>query len=114
MSEFRNEIKSLYEFDRASTNGFNYVFEKHLEPHTVIYVKLPTISANKRGINDIAWMVDDEGCSLAGTISKNPLDEKKALWQPIQENHEINKVTSAIRITSGDNACNVVIRAILN
>lgn len=112
MSEFRNVIKSLYEFDRASTNGFNYVFEKHLEPHTVIYVKLPTISANKRGINDIAWMVDDEGCSLAGTIAKNPFETE--LWQPIQQNHEINKVTSVIRITSGDNPCNVAIRAILN
>jgi hypothetical protein len=111
MSEFRNVIKTLYEFDRGSTNGFNYVFEKHLEPNTEIFVKLPTVSANKRGINDIAWMVKGDG-ALFGTIAKNPFETD--LWQLINENDEVNKVTSVIKIVSGESGCDVAIRAILN
>lgn len=111
MSEFRNVIKSLYEFDRATTNGFNFVFEKHLEPNTEIYVKLPAVSANKRGVNDIAWMAKGD-VSLYGTISKRPFETD--LWQVINEHDEINKVTSVIKIVSGESGCDIAIRAILN
>lgn len=116
----------LLEFDRAGTTGFNFVFEYDLAPEETVIVKMPAISANKRGINDIGWLsdadVDEYGVpkiTLYGTLAKNPKSDK-ALWQEIRENDEINKCTAAIKIeNNGGNAkkngaCRIEMRAILN
>ena len=102
----------LYEFDRTGTTGFNFVFEKDLKANETIIVKMPAISANKRGINDIGWLSDGD-ITLYGTLAKNPKSDK-ALWQEIREHDEVNKVTAAIKIVNNGGACRVEMRAILN
>jgi hypothetical protein len=101
---------NLYEFDRTGTTGFNFVFEKDLKANETIIVKMPAISANKRGINDIGWL-SDGNVTLYGTLAKNPKSEK-ALWQEIRVNDEVNKVTSAIKIVNNGDACRIEMRAI--
>lgn len=102
----------LLEFDRTGTTGFNFVFEKDLKAGETVIVKMPAISANKRGINDIGWLSDGD-ITLYGTLAKNPKSEK-ALWQEIRENDEVNKVTSALKIVNNGDACRIEMRAILN
>ena len=102
----------MYEFKRL-TNGFNYVFEKTLSGNKTILLKMPPISANKRGINDIGFCAEN-GVSLYSTISSEP-DDDTAIWQEIQPFDEVNKTTSFIKIvnTSAENK-RVNIRVILN
>lgn len=102
----------LYDFERASGNAFNFVFEKDLAANEVVVVKLPAVSANKRGINDIGWLSDGD-VTLYGSLAKNPKSEK-ALWQEIRENDEVNKVTAAIKIVNNGGACRIEMRAIFN
>jgi hypothetical protein len=101
----------LLEFERT-TNAFNFVFEKDLAENETVIVKMPSVSANKRGINDIGWLSDGT-VTLYGTLARNPKSEK-ALWQEIRENDEINKVTSAIKIINNGAACRIEMRAIFN
>lgn len=101
----------VLEFERT-TNAFNYVFERDLKANETIVVKMPVVSANKRGINDIGWASNGD-VTLKATISKNPSSDK-AIWQDILENQDINKVTSAIKIINNGTACRVEIRAIFN
>lgn len=105
-------MDKLFEFERSGTTGFNFVFEKDLEANETIIVKMPAISANKRGINDIGW-VSDGDVTLYGTLAKNPKSEK-ALWQEIRVYDEVNKVTSAIKIVNNGGPCRIEMRAILN
>ena len=113
----------LLEFDRT-TNAFNFVFERDLKANETVIVKMPVVSANKRGINDIGWVsdcdvsVDGDGnevpsLTLYGTLAKNPRSEK-ALWQEIRVNDEVNKVTSALAIVNKGGACRIEMRAIFN
>ena len=101
----------IYEFDRT-TNAFNFVFEKELKAKEIVIVKMPVVSANKRGINDIGWL-SDGNVTLYGTVEKNP--KTAVLWHEIKEYHEINKVTSALKIENiGDKPCKIAIRVIFN
>lgn len=114
----------LYEFDRT-TNAFNFVFEHEIPPGETIYVKMPVVSANKRGINDIGWVSNAEvekigedeipKIKLEGTLAKNPKGPN-ALWQEIRVHDEINKCVSAIRITNtnSEKSCRIEMRAIFN
>lgn len=105
----------MYEFKNASQShhGFNYIFEKSLKAREIIILKMPPITPNKRGINDIGWQADGD-VTLYGTLSSKP-ETDTALWQEIEENHEVNKTISALKIVnSGDTECNVAIRVILN
>lgn len=114
ISELVNNLSNirLLEFERVGTTGFNFVFEKDLKANETIIVKMPAISANKRGINDIGWL-SDGNIKLYGTLAKNPKSEK-ALCQEIRENDEVNKVTSALIIVNSGDACRIEMRAILN
>lgn len=100
----------LLEFDKTGTTGFNFVFERDLKANETVIVKMPAVSANKRGINDIGWLSDGD-IKLYGTLAKNPKSEK-ALWQEIRDNDEINKVTAAIKIVNNGDACRIEMRAI--
>lgn len=113
----------LYEFERT-TNAFNFVFEKDLKANETIIVKMPVVSANKRGINDIGWLsdcdvdVNEEGnvipkLNLYGMIAKNPKNPN-ALCQEIRVNDEVNKVVSALVIVNNGGACRIEMRAIFN
>ena len=101
----------LHEFTRLTT-GFRFVFEKNLGPYETIIVKMPAISANKRGVNDIGWL-SNGNVTLYGTFAKNPLSEN-ALWQEIRENDEVNKTTAAIKIVNNGDSCRIEMCAILN
>jgi hypothetical protein len=101
----------LLDFERH-TNAFCFVFEKDLDANETVIVRMPAVSANKRGVNDIGWLSNGK-VTLYGTLSKNPISEK-ALWQEIRENDEVNKVTSALKIVNNGDACRIEIRAILN
>ena len=110
----------LLGFSRT-TSAFNYVFEGEIPAGETIYVKLPAVSANKRGIHDIGWASDAEldevgvpKIRLWGTLAKNHKD-KNAIWQEINPNDEINKCTSVIKIENLDTkACRIEMRAIFN
>ena len=99
----------LLEFNRT-TNAFNFVFEKVLEANETVMVKMPAVSANKRGINDIGWQTDGD-VTLYGTLSSKPTSET-ALWQIIEDNDDVNKTVSAIKIVNNAGACNIAIRVI--
>ena len=102
----------ILEFERT-TNAFNFVFERNLKAGEEVIVKMPVVSANKRGINDIGWICNGD-VTIKGTLAKNPKNPE-ALWQEIRDFDEINKVTSALKIkNNGDTDCRIEIRAIFN
>lgn len=94
------------------TNGFNFVFEAEIDAKETAILKMPAVSANKRGINDIGWQTDGD-VTLYGTLSEKA-NKENVLWQEIGEKEDINKTVSALKIVNNGGACRVVIRAILN
>ena len=102
----------LYEFERTTT-GFSFVFEKDIAAGETIIVKMPRISANKRGVNDIGWATNGDKVKLYGTFAENP-KSPKALWQEIREYDEVNKTTAAVKIENKGDACRIEMRAVLN
>lgn len=97
-------------FERV-TNGFNFVYEKELAANETVILQMPSVSPNKRSVNDIGWQ-SDGNVTLYGTLSGNP-ESDKALWQEIKEGDEVNKTVSAIKIVNGGFDCKVAVRAIL-
>ena len=109
----------LFKFEQT-TNAFNYVFAYDIPAKTTICVKLPVVSANKRGINDIGWAsdakLDEVGVpqiKLYGTFAKDYRDVN-AIWQEIGAGDEINKCTSFIKIENTGETCRIEMRAIFN
>ena len=93
-------------------NAFNFAFEKWLDANETIILKMPVVSANKRGVNDIGWISNGD-VRIYGTFSENPRSNE-ALWQEINVNDEINKTTSALKIENRGDRCKIEMRAILN
>ena len=102
----------MYTFRNTTNYGFCYVFEKTLKPNEIAIIKMPSISPNKRGVNDIGWQTDGDAV-LYGTLSSNPTSEN-AMWEKIEENFEVNKTVYAIKVVNGLNESKVAIRVILN
>ena len=102
----------VFEFDRDNSSAFIYNFEKDLADNEIVIVKMPRVTANKRGVNDIGWLSDGD-VTLYGTLAKDPRN-KKALYQEIKENDDVNKVTSAVAVVNNGVACRIEMRAILN
>lgn len=99
-------------FRKSTDSGFNYVFEREFAPSEEVILKMPPISANKRGINDIGWQADGD-ITIYGTLASNPKTTK--LWSEIRDNDAVNKTTTAIKIKNvGTTRCTVIVRAILN
>ena len=101
----------MQEFKRT-TNGFNFVYEDELEANGTVILKMPPVSPNKRGINDIGWQSDGD-IKLFGTLSSEP-ESDDALWQEIKDGEEVNKTVYALKVVNNGAACKVAIRAILN
>lgn len=101
----------MLEFKRT-TNGFNFVFEKKLSAGENVVVKMPPVSANKRGFGDIGWQSDGD-VRLYGTLSRDP-EGDNALWQEINPFDEVNRTVSALKIVNEGNQCEIVIRVLLN
>lgn len=100
----------MQEFKKTG-NAFNFVYENELMANETVILKMPTVSPNKRGINDIGWQTDGD-ISLYGTLSSRP-ESDDALWQEIKESEEINKTVSAVKVLNNGDACKVVIRVIM-
>jgi len=94
------------------TNAFNFVYEKELAANETVILKMPTVSPNKRGVNDIGWQTDGDNVKLYGTVSSDP-ESDMALWQEIKESDEVNKTVSAIKVVNSGAACKVAIRVIM-
>lgn len=92
--------------------GFNYVLDTEIKAGETILAKIPRLSPNKRGVNDIGWMTDGD-VHLYGTLCRDP-EREDTLWQEIEPFDEINKTISAIKIENKAEDCRVVIRIILN
>lgn len=98
---------------KSEGNGFNYIYENELAPNEERILKMPRVSANKRGVNDVGFQYED-GIVLSATLAQRPGDEN-TIWQEIQPFDEINKTTAYIKIVnSGEKSARVSIRAILN
>ena len=102
----------MEQFKRSTKDGFIYVFEKELAPNEVCLLKMPPISANKRGYNDIGWQATGN-VDLYGTLETKP-DVNSKLWQKIEPYDEVNKTIAFLKIVNGSGACKIVIRALLN
>ena len=98
----------------ASAFGFSYYFDYLVPANETIFLKMPTVSANKRGINDVGYAYEP-GINLYATLSEDPTKET-ALWMKVNPFTEINKTVSCIKIVNTDieNPKRVNIRAILN
>lgn len=112
MEKLTGAFRKMDKF-RKVTNAFNFIYEKKLTAHETIILQMPSVSPNKRGINDIGWQTDSDDITLYGTLSSQP-ESEKAIWQEIKDNDEINKTVSALKIVNGGSVCNIAIRAILN
>lgn len=100
----------MLEFKKTN-NGFNFVFEKELAADETVIVKMPPVSPNKRGVNDIGWQTDGD-VTLYGTLSSNS-ESDTALWQEIKDSDEVNKTVAAIKVVNGGTACKIAIRVIM-
>lgn len=110
MSDFYRDDDGVFRFDRTN-NAFNYLFDYNLSPNEVIIVKLPEVTSNKRGINDIGWQASGN-VELFGTLRYNI--NKEIIWDKIENNSEINKTVSALKIVNGSSPSRIILRAILN
>lgn len=99
------------EMFKNESNAFNFVYEKELAADETVILKMPVVSPNKRGVNDIGWQADGD-VTIYGTLSSKP-ESDTALWQEIKENDTVNKTVSAIKVVNGGAACNVAIRVIM-
>ena len=106
-------MQAIEVFKNNSRYGFSYYYDKKVRPGEIRYLKMPTVSPNKRGINDIGFAYED-GISIYATLSADPFGEN-TIWQKINQYDEINKTISYIKIeNAGESNARVNIRAILN
>lgn len=100
---------------KNTSNAFNYVFEDDIPAGEVVLLKMPPVSSNKRGINDIGFMAD-EALKIYATISATPDIDSLDAWQEINPYDEINKTTAYLKIVnkSTDSSGKVIIRVIMN
>lgn len=101
-------------FKNDTVSAFSYSFERVLAAGETILLKMPVVSSNKRGVNDIGFTAED-GITLYATLSARPENDSVTVWQEIRPYDEINKTTAYIKIVnnSGDKR-RVNIRALLN
>lgn len=96
----------------SAHNGFSFYINKTVPCGEEMYVKMPVVSANKRGVNDIGFAYED-GIKLYATLSED-LSSENTIWQEIQPFDEINKTAAYIKIVNGgENSAKVNLRAIL-
>ena len=62
--------EEMEEFERMTT-GFDYVYEETVGAGEIIYLKMPVVSANKRGVNDIGWQCDGDDVALYCPASRS-------------------------------------------
>ena len=104
--------EEMEKFERMTT-GVDYVYEETVGAGEIIYLKMPVVSANKRGVNDIGWQCDGDDVALYATMSRKP--HKTELWSEVKENYVVNKTVSALKFENKDTKpCNLCVRVRLN
>lgn len=99
---------------KNTTSGFNYIFDEDVPAGETLLLKMPPVTAHKRGINDIGFMADTN-ITLYATILESPDVDRDDDWQEIQPFDEINKTTAFLKIVNeSDHSGRVIVRAILN
>ena len=99
-------------FTHCDNCGFNYWWKGVVKSGDTVLLRLPHVTANKRGVNDIAWQIDGDAL-LYATASDHPQDED-TLWQEIRDYEDINKCASAVKIVGEGGDSKAIIRIILN
>lgn len=96
------------------SNAFNLVYEDVIPPGETVYIKMPPVSSNKRGINDIGWQTDNNELILYGTLSGRPKKDD-TMWDRIYTAQDVNKTTAYIKaVNPSDKEAKLIIRAIMN
>ena len=109
MADVADKKVELSEFRKG--DGFSYVYEGKIGAGQTAYIKMPPVSANKRGVNDIGWQCNGE-ISIYATMATHP--ETTPLWQEVQDNYLLNKTISFLKvINEGTDECDICIRVIL-
>ena len=106
---------SRYKIDEFTnnSNAFGYSYEKEIMPNETRLLKMPRVTPNKRGVNDVGFAAEN-GIELYATLSANPNNDKQALWQRINNFDEINKTSSYLKIiNTSENPKRINIRAIM-
>ena len=100
-------------FGNVSQYAFSYHYDRELLPGEEVVLKMPMVTPNKRGVNDIGFAYEGD-VVLSGTLSAEPLSDD-AVWQTIHPYDEINKTVSYLKIKNrGDTRAKINVRAILN
>lgn len=97
--------------DNIEHHGFGYVWDRTVAEDETVIVAMPPISANKRGVNDIAWQTESDDVVIYATISANAND---ALWTEIPDYGQINKCATYLKVKNNGAAARVTMRALLN
>ena len=100
---------AVEKFTRTGS-AHNWYYEKTLGANETVYLQMPAISPNARGVNDIGYQCDDTVLIYA-TLDDDI--EGTALWQLIAAGEGINKTTYALKIVCGATPQKVVLRTIL-
>lgn len=97
---------------KRTTNAFHYVFERNLKAGETVLVKVPRVSANKRGVGDIGWQTDGN-VTVYATLASHP-SAASTLWQELCPNDDVNHTVSAFKIQNNGEVCRVTVRVLLN
>lgn len=94
-------------------HGFNYFYDSEINAGDVIILKMPMVTPNKRGINDIGVVYSGD-IAVYGTLSKD-YDDDNSIWQQIQPRDDVNKTVSYLKfINNGEVTGRINVRIILN
>ena len=99
-------------FIHTDNTGFNYHWQGDVDGGDTVLLRFPPVTANKRGVNDIAWQIEGEA-KLFATASPDPLGED-AIWQEIHDYEDINKCASAVKVEGSGGVSRAIVRIILN
>ncbi len=111
-----NIVTGKFRNSRGDHYGFNYYFETVLDADEGVIIPMPGVTPNKRSVNDIGIMVDNDEAMIYGSLSPDAEvnDGADALWQELCLTGDINKVISAIKVENPtENPCRVAIRVIM-
>jgi len=100
--------------EKTDNTGFNYRWSGEIAAGEEVIVRFPVVTANRRGVNDIGWQIDDAGdATLWATLADMP-EQDGVIWQEIRADEGINKTATAVKFVGGAGVSKVWLRIILN
>ena len=105
-------IKSVFKKEDKGQHGFNFVYDEEVPANTEVLLRMPSVNAFTRSVNDIGWMTDGTNVDIYATLCEDLVSN--TMWEKVEENYDINKTASGLRIVnSGSTPARVVIRVIM-